>query len=77
MPEAELREYLEHSLTKSGFTGAKGEILRECYLQHNRIDSCAYKLHMTRDEVRMWYLRMTVWSAELEIDRFKAERADA
>lgn len=63
-----LKERLSHSLSLYDLTDDDAGILRDCFLQNNRIDSCAWKLKMSKDEVRLWYLRMTLWQTQYEMN---------
>ena len=62
MGEREARAILDRALEKGCFPREKRAILRECYLQKNRISSAAMKLSLSLQETELWY---TAFSLEL------------
>ena len=62
MGESEQRRILDHLLEEGRFPKEKREILRECYLQRNRMESAAQKLRLSLRETELWY---TAFSLEL------------
>ena len=67
MPEEDRRRFLSAALSETGLSSDVQEILRECYLQHNRVDSCALKTRMSNEEIQVWYMRLSIWCCSLEL----------
>lgn len=44
----------------NGFTKQEKELLRECYLQKNSVETTAYKLQIRTLDVYLWYYRFTM-----------------
>ena len=62
MAESEERRIIDSILERGCFPKEKRAILRECYLQKNRMDSAALKLRLSLRETELWY---TAFSLEL------------
>ena len=55
MRESEQRRILDRLLEEGRFPEEKRDILRECYLQKNRMNSAAEKLRLSHRETELWY----------------------
>jgi hypothetical protein len=53
--ESEQRRILDRLLEEGRFPKEKRVILRECYLQKNRMESAAEKLRLSPREAELWY----------------------
>ncbi len=64
MSESEQRRILDRLLEAGRFPKEKRVILRECYLQKNRVESAAEKLRLSVLDAELWY---TAFSLELAL----------
>ena len=60
----EQRRIIDRIMEKGQYPEEKRSILRECYLQRNRMESAAEKLRMSFTETELWY---TAFSLELAL----------
>ena len=60
MSEADARRVIHDVLAHGDLSASEQELLCECYLQKNRIDSTAIKISRSIHETRLWYAAMSM-----------------